>query len=100
LWTRRNQANPPDKDFIVLDPAKPLGEKATWRLSNSCHRIRQDKKIDQELKKARIENLQLAGVWVFARWLSATDKCLGKDFLLAMAHALGEPRIKLHTASD
>lgn len=94
LVDQAKPGKPADKDFIVLDPAEPLpaeplGEKAIWRLSNSCDRIRQDKKINQEWKKANVVNLQLAGVWVFARWLSATDKCLGKAFLKAMTQALG-----------
>ena len=89
LVDQTKPGKPADKDFIVLDPAKPLGEKATWRLSNSCDRIRQDKKIDQAWRNAKVVDLQFAGVWVFARWLSATDKCLGKPFLLAMAEALG-----------
>jgi hypothetical protein len=85
LMDQAKPGKPADKDFIVLDPAEPPGEKATWRLSESCHRIRQDPKINQAWKKAKVVNLQLAGVWVFARWPSATDKCLGKAFLLAQA---------------
>ena len=88
LVDQAKPGEPADNDFIVLDPAKPLGKKATWRLSESRHRIRQDKEIDQAWTNAQVVDLQLAGVWVFARWLSATDECLGKAFLLAMAQAV------------
>jgi hypothetical protein len=87
-----DQANPgslDDDDFVVQDPAEPLpSAKAPWLLSDSSRHICQDQKIREAWRKAGLRDLQLAGVWVFARWLSRRDATLGGTFLRAMAQLL------------
>jgi hypothetical protein len=88
-----DQANPglqDDDDLAVQDPAEPLPSvKAPWRLSDSSRHIRKDNKIREAWRKAGVRDLQLAGVWVFARWLSGRDAMLGGTFLRAMAALTG-----------
>lgn len=73
-------------DVAVLDPAQPLGSsKRPWFLSDSSRRICEDAKIRAEWRRTGIHDLQLAGVWVFARWASNNDMVLGGSFLQAVA---------------
>jgi len=73
-------------DVAVLDPAQPLvSSKRPWFLSDSSRRICEDAKIRAEWHRAGIHDLQLAGVWVFARWTSSKDMVLGGPFLKALA---------------
>jgi hypothetical protein len=74
------------EDVPILDPAQPLkSSKRPWFLSESSRRICEDEKIRAEWHRAGIRDLQLAGVWVFARWVSNSDAVLGGSFLKAVA---------------
>jgi hypothetical protein len=73
-------------DVAVLDPAQPLGSsKRPWFLSDSSRRICEDAKIRAKWRRTGILDLQLAGVWVFARWVSSKEAVLGGSFLKAVA---------------
>ena len=77
---------PADEDNVpILDPAQPMSStKRSWRLSDSAARNRGDPAIDKEWRQHRIGNLQIGGVWVFARWTSPTDVLLGSAYLQAL----------------
>lgn len=86
LADQANPGSPDDDDIIVQDPAEPLPSvKAPWLLSDSSRHICRDQKIQDAWHEAGVRDLQLAGVWVFARWLSRRDTTLGAAFLRAMA---------------
>jgi hypothetical protein len=74
------------EDVSILDPAQPLkSSKRPWFLSESSRRICEDERIRAEWERSGIRDLQLAGVWVFARWVSNRDALLGGSFLKAVA---------------
>jgi len=80
---------PDDDDFVVQDPAKPLpSAKVRWLLSDSSRHICHDQKVREAWHATGVSDLQLAGVWIFARWHSARDAALGAPFLRAMALVL------------
>ena len=77
------------EDVPILDPAQPLkSSKRPWLLSESARRICEDETIRAEWYRAGIRDLQLAGVWVFARWVSNRDALLGGSFLKAVASVI------------
>ena len=78
-----------ENDVQVLDPAQPVGaRRRPWRLSDSSRHICTDIEIRAEWRKRKIKPLQLAGVWVFARWTSTTDVALGRSFLKQVARVM------------
>jgi hypothetical protein len=80
-----NPGPPDDDDVPILDPAQPMNStKRVWRLSDSSRRMRQEDEIDKEWRRHRIGDLQLAGVWVFARWESADQDLLGRRFIVRL----------------
>lgn len=77
------------EDVPILDPAQPLkSSKRPWFLSESARRICEDERIRAEWHRAGIRDLQLAGVWVFARWVSNRDALLDDSFLRAVASVI------------
>ena len=81
-----NPGSPEDDDVPILDPAQPMNSaKRIWHLSDSSRRMRQDDKIDKEWRQHRIGDLQLAGVWVFARWGRADQTLLGHRFIVRLS---------------
>ena len=73
---------PDDDDFKVLDPGEPIpSTKRPWLLSDSSRRIREDDQINTAWRRDGIDDLQLGGVWVFARWMSADEELLGGRFI-------------------
>lgn len=88
-----NPGGPDEDDVPILDPAQPVKPlKRVWRLSDSAQWIRREVQIENEWRLKRIGDLQLAGVWVFARWKSADQDMLGGAFIAKLA--------ELHQASD
>ncbi len=63
----RDEGGPEAKDVHLLDPAQPLGSKASWTLTDSAQRICADEAIAAAWKQAGIEPTQVAGVWLFSR---------------------------------
>jgi hypothetical protein len=56
-----------------------------WRLSESARTIREDEQIDRAWRRADIDDLQIGGVWVFARWTTADQHLLGAEFVAALS---------------
>ena len=82
----KNPGRTAENDVPILDPAQPIAStKRPWRLSDSSARVRGDPEIDKEWRKHRIGNLQLGGVWVFARWASAGQRLLGQSFIATLS---------------
>jgi hypothetical protein len=78
-----------DDDFLVQDPAEPLPSiKKPWLLSDSSRWICRDREIREAWREAGVRDLQLAGVWIFARWLSGGDRVLGEAFLRTLGRLL------------
>ena len=85
-----NPGSPEDDDIPILDPDQPMkSAKRVWRLSDSSRRMRQDGEIGKLWRRHRIGDLQLAGVWVFARWESADQDLLGRRFIVSLG-SLGQ----------
>ncbi len=85
-----NRGDVGDDDVALLDPAEPQDSpKHPWLLVDSSHRICEDPAIRRSWRRAKIGQLQIAGVCVFARWRSGADTVLGHAFLKAMSGELG-----------
>jgi len=71
------QADVDDPDVPLLDPAMPMDwTGGIWTLSRSAQRITEDKQIRKEWDRQGIDPLQIAGVWLFARWQSKNQRSL------------------------
>jgi hypothetical protein len=80
-----NPGSMDEDDVPILDPAQPeKPAKRVWRLSDSSRWIRKDKEIAKDWHKHKIGDLQLAGVWVFARWESRHQALLGDRFIVKL----------------
>jgi hypothetical protein len=80
-----NPGSVDEDDVPILDPAQPMKPvKRVWRLSDSSRQIRRDNEIAEEWRQHKIGDLQLAGVWVFARWESADQTLLGDRFIVKL----------------
>ena len=78
--------SPDEDDANILDPAMPLDAKRPWRLSDSAKFIREtEEDINVEWDKRKIQPLQLCGVWLFARWRTASDRMLIEPIVTALA---------------
>jgi hypothetical protein len=87
----KNPGGPDEDNVPVLDPAQPMSStRRPWRLNDSARQIRGDPDIDKEWCRHGIGNLQLGGVWVFARWAPSHRKPLGKNFIAALSVIGGE----------
>jgi hypothetical protein len=62
-----DDGGPDARDVRLLDPAQPLGSKASWKLTDSAQRIGADEDIAAAWKKAGIGPTQVGGVWLFSR---------------------------------
>ncbi len=78
-------------DPEILDPAQPLHESGTWRLSDSAQRICADPDIRRALRENGIDELQIGGAWIFARWRSSQDRLLMGPLIGAWAKELAKP---------
>ena len=75
-----NPGNFDEDNVYVLDPAMPSNKVRPWSLSNSAKTITKDKDIKKEWKEKDIKPLQIAGVWLFARWRTQNDRLLLEPF--------------------
>jgi hypothetical protein len=69
-----DEGSPDDDDPFILDPAKPLDEARPWRLSDCAAWIKGDPAIGRAWERDGIEDTQIGGVWLFARWPEARDR--------------------------
>jgi hypothetical protein len=79
---------PDDDDPTLLDPAQPLEDTSTWRLSDSAAQITIDPEIDAAWRAAGIGPTQLGGVWVFTRWDAARGRAALAPLVASWAKAL------------
>ena len=70
-----------DPDPEVLDPARPRGGDAPWRLTDSARHITRDPAIAAGWAELGIEPTQVGGAWVFARWRA------GRALVAPLVHA-------------
>lgn len=81
----------PSSNAPVIDPVMPLDATpaSQWTLMDSARVMRTDGCIRQQWKANKIRSTQIAGVWVFARWI-----CEGQPTIL------GELCDALHRVND
>ncbi len=78
-----------EDDVPILDPVQPLNSKKwPWRLSDSAAHLCGDPRIKKEWRKAKIGDLQICGVWAFARWTKRSDRMLGAALLEGISTTL------------